>query len=194
MVKIPDELARAIQSGDCVLWVGAGFGALAGRPSWEQLLRRLVTHLPRGRPRGARRSDRAGPAAHGADLRASPLRRRAAGASCSRRSAPRARARDAGRGRRASSPACPGAPASRPPTPIVVERIFAGAGGHKPEVISHLDVHYLSLRDRAGLLHPAHAADRPRDAGRWRVLRSGRGGRRARARSSSSASSPTIPI
>ena len=31
MVKIPDELARAIQSGDCVLWVGAGFGALAGR-------------------------------------------------------------------------------------------------------------------------------------------------------------------
>ncbi len=42
MVHIPNELARAIQSGDCVLWVGAGFGALAGRPSWEQLLRRLL--------------------------------------------------------------------------------------------------------------------------------------------------------
>lgn len=42
MVHIPKDLARAIQSGDCVLWVGAGFGALAGRPNWEQLLRRLV--------------------------------------------------------------------------------------------------------------------------------------------------------
>lgn len=42
MVQIPNELARAIQSGDCVLWVGAGFGALAGRPGWEQLLRRLL--------------------------------------------------------------------------------------------------------------------------------------------------------
>jgi len=42
MVHIPNELARAIQSDDCVLWVGAGFGALAGRPSWEELLRRLV--------------------------------------------------------------------------------------------------------------------------------------------------------
>jgi tetratricopeptide (TPR) repeat protein len=42
MVHIPKDLARAIQSGDCVLWVGAGFGALADRPNWEQLLRRLV--------------------------------------------------------------------------------------------------------------------------------------------------------
>ena len=46
MVQIPDELARAIQSHDCVLWVGAGFGALAGRPNWEQLLRRLVQNCP----------------------------------------------------------------------------------------------------------------------------------------------------
>lgn len=46
MVKIPDDLARAIQSGDCVLWVGASFGSLAGRPSWEQLLRRLIRAYP----------------------------------------------------------------------------------------------------------------------------------------------------
>ncbi len=46
MVEIPKELARAIQAGDCVLWVGAGFGALAGRPSWEALLRQLVSQCP----------------------------------------------------------------------------------------------------------------------------------------------------
>jgi tetratricopeptide (TPR) repeat protein len=46
MVHIPEELARSIQAGDCVLWVGAGFGALAGRPTWEQLLERLIKDCP----------------------------------------------------------------------------------------------------------------------------------------------------
>lgn len=42
MVNIPEELARSIQAGDCVLWAGAGFGSLAGRPGWEKLLSQLV--------------------------------------------------------------------------------------------------------------------------------------------------------
>lgn len=46
MVHIPNDLARAIQADDCVLWVGAGFGTLAGRPGWEQLLRRLLPVCP----------------------------------------------------------------------------------------------------------------------------------------------------
>ncbi len=46
MVHIPEELARSIQAGNCVLWVGAGFGTLAGRPSWEQLLVRLIADCP----------------------------------------------------------------------------------------------------------------------------------------------------
>ncbi len=46
MVKIPEDLARAIQSCDCVLWVGASLGSLAARPSWEQVLRRLVASCP----------------------------------------------------------------------------------------------------------------------------------------------------
>src|SRR5688572_19506955 len=46
MVDFPEDLARSIQAGDCVLWVGAGFGALSGRPSWEQLLARLVPLCP----------------------------------------------------------------------------------------------------------------------------------------------------
>jgi len=45
MVDIPSELVRAIQAGDCVLWAGAGIGDLAGRPAWSELLRRLVDDL-----------------------------------------------------------------------------------------------------------------------------------------------------
>ncbi|MEM6290687.1 MAG: SIR2 family protein [Myxococcota bacterium] len=48
MVDISKELARAIQAGDCVLWVGAGFGALAGRPGWEPLLEELISACPEG--------------------------------------------------------------------------------------------------------------------------------------------------
>lgn len=42
MVDIPEPLARSIQSGDCVLWLGAGFGALAGRSGWPALLASLI--------------------------------------------------------------------------------------------------------------------------------------------------------
>jgi Tfp pilus assembly protein PilF len=42
MLTFPEELIRALQTGDCVLWAGAGFGALAGRPGWNGLLRALV--------------------------------------------------------------------------------------------------------------------------------------------------------
>ncbi|MCA9662624.1 MAG: protein kinase [Myxococcales bacterium] len=38
MEKIPSELVQAIQAGDCVLWSGAGIGALAGRPGWAAAL------------------------------------------------------------------------------------------------------------------------------------------------------------
>ena len=38
MVDISNELARALQAGDCVLWVGTGFGAFADRSSWKTLL------------------------------------------------------------------------------------------------------------------------------------------------------------
>ena len=44
--KIPSELAQAIQSGDCVLWSGAGIGALAGRPDWELALTRAIDRCP----------------------------------------------------------------------------------------------------------------------------------------------------
>lgn len=42
MADIPIELVQAIQAGDCVLWAGAGFGSLAGRPGWNDLLSTLV--------------------------------------------------------------------------------------------------------------------------------------------------------
>ncbi|MCA9690840.1 MAG: protein kinase [Nannocystaceae bacterium] len=48
MVTIPFELIQAIQAGDCVLWAGAGFGALAGRPGWSRMLARLVKQCPPG--------------------------------------------------------------------------------------------------------------------------------------------------
>ncbi|MGB1277789.1 MAG: hypothetical protein ACPG77_18735, partial [Nannocystaceae bacterium] len=48
MVNIPEELIQAIQSGDCVLWAGAGFGGLCEtkRPDWETLLGWLVARCP----------------------------------------------------------------------------------------------------------------------------------------------------
>ena len=46
MVQIPDELAQAMLAGDCVLWAGAGFGALAGRPGWADLSERLCESFP----------------------------------------------------------------------------------------------------------------------------------------------------
>lgn len=46
MVTIPRELVQAIQAGDCVLWSGAGLGALAGLPGWEEVLARALTRCP----------------------------------------------------------------------------------------------------------------------------------------------------
>jgi len=46
MLEISEVLARAIQAGDCVLWFGAGLGAVAGRPTWGPLLARLIDHCP----------------------------------------------------------------------------------------------------------------------------------------------------
>lgn len=40
--KIPPELLDAITSGECVAFVGAGFSAAAGLPSWGVLLTRIV--------------------------------------------------------------------------------------------------------------------------------------------------------
>ncbi|MCP5070877.1 MAG: protein kinase, partial [bacterium] len=47
MVQIPDELAQVMVAGDCVLWAGAGFGALAGRPGWSDLCARLAEEFPK---------------------------------------------------------------------------------------------------------------------------------------------------
>ncbi len=46
MTQIPDQLIEAIQAGDCVLWAGAGLGALSGRPSWDTLLRWMIARCP----------------------------------------------------------------------------------------------------------------------------------------------------
>jgi tetratricopeptide (TPR) repeat protein len=46
MAEIPNELAQSIKTGDCVLWAGAGFGALVGRPGWAELLGRLIPTCP----------------------------------------------------------------------------------------------------------------------------------------------------
>ncbi len=48
MEIIPSELAQAIQAGDCVLWSGAGIGALAGRPGWTMALTRAIEHCAVG--------------------------------------------------------------------------------------------------------------------------------------------------
>jgi tetratricopeptide (TPR) repeat protein/serine/threonine protein kinase len=42
MQEIPSDLSTALRGGDCVLWTGAGLGALAGRPDAGELLRGLI--------------------------------------------------------------------------------------------------------------------------------------------------------
>ncbi|MFO7567807.1 MAG: protein kinase [Enhygromyxa sp.] len=46
MQEIPNDLIAAISAGDCVLWTGAGIGALAGRPGWADLLREQIGESP----------------------------------------------------------------------------------------------------------------------------------------------------
>jgi tetratricopeptide (TPR) repeat protein len=46
MTTIPSALACAVRGGECVLWAGAGIGALAGLPGWLELLGGWVAALP----------------------------------------------------------------------------------------------------------------------------------------------------
>ncbi len=46
MTQIPNHLIEAIQSGDCVLWAGAGVGALAERPQWKKMLQWMIARCP----------------------------------------------------------------------------------------------------------------------------------------------------
>ncbi len=46
MQQIPEEVAAALQGGRCVLWAGAGFGTAVGRPSWAQILEGVARKLP----------------------------------------------------------------------------------------------------------------------------------------------------
>ncbi|WP_106391552.1 protein kinase domain-containing protein [Enhygromyxa salina] len=48
MQEIPSDLGVAIRAGDCVLWTGAGIGALAERPGWAEVLRELVADTDEG--------------------------------------------------------------------------------------------------------------------------------------------------
>jgi transcriptional regulator with XRE-family HTH domain len=41
-VHVPDELLSEIQAGNCVAFVGAGFSAAAGAPTWATLLRQVA--------------------------------------------------------------------------------------------------------------------------------------------------------
>ncbi len=45
MAQVPDLLAQALVTGDCVRWAGAGFGGPVGRPGWADLLARLSEAL-----------------------------------------------------------------------------------------------------------------------------------------------------
>jgi hypothetical protein len=147
MVKIPDELARAIQSQDCVLWVGAGFGALAGRPNWEELMRRLLPTCPEPAraslgellEQGRLRTVLSYVHRHfGDDPLAELLEKVSAETSDTKP--------EDGAQRLAALPwrACFATTYAD-----LVQRIFTGSAGAsgKPAVLSHTDVHHLSLRD-----------------------------------------------
>ncbi len=45
MQAFPSDLIAAISAGDCVVWTGAGIGALADRPGWAAALRDLIGEL-----------------------------------------------------------------------------------------------------------------------------------------------------
>lgn len=146
MVQIPDELARAIQSGDCVLWVGAGIGALGARPGWEPLLRKLVTSCPEDArealgdliEQGRWRTVLSYVHRHFGD---EPLAKVLKEVSTESQDA----ALDPGAAALAELPwrAC-----FATTYPDLVARVFAQAG-RRGDVISHVDVHHLSLRDHA---------------------------------------------
>ncbi|MBX7078653.1 MAG: protein kinase [Nannocystaceae bacterium] len=145
MSQIPVELARAISSGDCVLWVGAGFGSLAGRPNWEQLLRRLVPTCEASArdalgdliEQGRWRTVLTYVHRHFGD---EPLAKLLKEISTEGEGASLAE----GATKLAELPwrAC-----FATAYPDLVSRIFSSSGGHKPAVLSHVDVHHLSLRE-----------------------------------------------
>ena len=145
MVQIPEQLAQSIKSGDCVLWVGAGFGALAGRPGWETLLGRLVDECPEDARAGLRELLEQGRLRtvltyvhrHVGD---EPLARLLEQVSSDDDS----KALSEGTERLLELPwkAC-----FATIYPDVVKHIFSQAE-QSPAVLSHRNVHYLSLRDQ----------------------------------------------
>ncbi|HET6583183.1 MAG TPA: protein kinase, partial [Nannocystaceae bacterium] len=130
-----------------MLWVGAGFGALAGRPSWEQLLRRLVQSCPEDArealgellEQGRLRTVLAYVHRHLGD---DPL-----GELLETVSSENADAKLSDGAARLST--LPWRACFATTYADLVQRIFTGtqAAAGKPAVISHTDVHHLSLRD-----------------------------------------------
>ena len=144
MAKFPEDLARSIQAGDCVLWVGAGFGSLAGRPSWEALLTRLVPQCPEEAresltellEQGRLRTVLTYVHRHLGD---EPLARLLAEVSEDKveLGASAARLRDV-----------PWRACFATTYHDVAERVFTEDGGSPPAVVTHNTVHYLSLREQ----------------------------------------------
>lgn len=145
MVDIPEELARAIQAGDCVLWVGAGIGALCGRPGWESLLSSIVKTQPdevRSSledlvEQGRLRTVLGHVLRHQGD---EPLVRRLAEI-----------ARDDGEGLREEAATLASFPWKACFSTLytdVLRRVFSTDGGREVPVLEHTSVHHLSLRDR----------------------------------------------
>jgi hypothetical protein len=53
---IDPRLLEDIRAGSCVAFVGAGFSAAAGLPSWPSLLRTLAAAIPAGAANDAQRT------------------------------------------------------------------------------------------------------------------------------------------
>jgi hypothetical protein len=45
MFKFPKHLIEAIQSKECILFIGSGISVWSGLPSWERLIRQMVEFL-----------------------------------------------------------------------------------------------------------------------------------------------------
>jgi tetratricopeptide (TPR) repeat protein len=145
MVQIPEALAQSIKAGDCVLWLGAGFGALAGRPGWETLLGHLVDECPEDARSGLRDL-----------LEQGRLRTVSTFVHRHLGDEPLAELLDRVRDEHASNALAEGAQqlTASPWRACfatvyadVVQRLFS-TPDRTPEVLSHRSVHYLSLRDQ----------------------------------------------
>jgi tetratricopeptide (TPR) repeat protein len=144
MVQIPEALAQSIKAGDCVLWLGAGFGALAGRPGWDTLLGRLVDGCPENARSGLHELLAQGRLRTVLTYVHRHLGDEPLGDLLEQVSAEAATQLADGAERLTELPwkACFATVYSD-----VVQRIFSTAE-RSPEVLSHRNVHYLSLRDQ----------------------------------------------